>query len=96
MPRVELSAAAIEDIARLTLTHRLPSDTNRRIQRSLKALGRFPRLGTELEGPGWEGLRFLLGPWRWMIVVYEVYDDERVVVLTVQDGRASGAATSAR
>ena len=95
MPRVELSAAAIEDIARLTLTHRLPSDTNERIKRSVRALGRFPRLGTELEGEGWEGLRFILGPWRWMIIVYELYGDERVIV-TVQDGRSSSAATSAR
>lgn len=31
-----------------------------------------------------------------MIIVYEVYDDERVVILTVQDGRSSSAATSAR
>lgn len=96
MPRVEFSAAAIEDVARLTLTHRLPSDTNERIKRSVRALGRFPRLGTELEGGGWEGFRFILGPWRWMIVVYELYDDERVVILTVQDGRSSSAATSAR
>lgn len=47
--RAEFSAAAIEDIARLTLTHRLPSDTNERIKRSVRALGRFSRLGTELE-----------------------------------------------
>lgn len=96
MARVEVSAAAVEDLRRLTVTHRLPSDTNERIRRSLRALERFPLLGTELTGGGWDGLRFLLGPWRWMVVVYEVYDGERVVVVTVQDGRSSQSATDTR
>lgn len=95
MGRVELSVAAVEDIARLTITHRLPSDTNERIRRSVRGLGRFPRLGTALEGD-WQGFRFVLGPWRWMIVVYEVYDADRVVIVTVQDGRSSASATAAR
>lgn len=40
-------------------------------------------------------MRFLLGPWRWMLLVHE-YDEatDRVVVLTVQDARSSSAATS--
>ena len=97
MARVEVTAAAVEDVRRLIVTHRLPSDTNERIRRSLRALERFPLLGTELTGGGWDGLRFLLGPWRWMVVVYEVYDDaERVVIVTVQDGRSSQSATSGR
>lgn len=97
MARVEVSAAAVEDIRRLIVTHRLPSDTNERLRRSLRALERFPWLGTELAGGGWDGLRFLLGPWRWMVVVYEVYDDgERVVIVTVQDGRSSQSATAGR
>jgi plasmid stabilization system protein ParE len=95
--RVEVSAAAAEDIARLKVTHRLPPDTNERIKRSIRSLGRFPRLGTRLETGGWEGFRFVLGPWRWMVIVY-TYDEqrERVVIATVQDGRSSSAATSAR
>lgn len=96
MPRVEISAAAVEDIRRLIVTHRLPQDTNERLQRSLRALERFPRLGTELRGAGWDGSRFLLGPWRWLIVIYEVVDDDLVLVLTVQDGRSSSAATFSR
>ncbi len=91
--RVEFSAAAVEDVARLTLTHSLPPDTNERIKRSVRALGRFPRLGRGIEGGAWEGFRFILGPWRWMVVVYELYGDEGVVIVTVQDGRSSSAAT---
>jgi plasmid stabilization system protein ParE len=93
LARVAISAAAAEDIARLKVTHRLPSDTNERIKRSLRALSRFPRLGTRLESGGWEGFRFVLGPWRWMVIVYDYYeDDDLVVVATVQDGRSSSAA----
>ncbi|MCP9484622.1 MAG: type II toxin-antitoxin system RelE/ParE family toxin [Gaiellaceae bacterium MAG52_C11] len=101
MARVEVSPAAAEDLARLRVTHRLPADTNARVRRSIRSLGRFPRLGTALEGAGleargWEGFRFVLGPWRWMIIVYDVYEDEdRVVIATIQDGRSSTAATVA-
>ena len=72
MTRIEVSRAAVEDIERLRVTHSLPADTNERIRNSLRALEQFPRLGTALEGSEWEGLRFLLGPWRWMVIVYEV------------------------
>lgn len=96
MARVAFSAAAAEDLARLKITHRLPPDTNERVKRSLRSLGRFPRLGAPLEG-GWEGFRFILGPWRWMVIVYEyVEDQELVLVVTVQDARSSSAATATR
>ena len=97
MARLVVSAAAAEDIARLRATHRLPADTNERIKSSIRPLDRFPRLGTLLEGAGWDGFRFVLGPWRWMVIVYDYFDDEDVVVIaTVQDGRSSSAATAAR
>jgi plasmid stabilization system protein ParE len=95
--RLEVSRAAADDIARLCITHSLPPDTNERIRRSLRSLGQFPRLGTELEGEEWAGFRFVLGPWRWMVIVYEAYDiDDRVVIITVQDGRSSNAAIAPR
>jgi len=95
--RVEVSAAAVEDIARLLTTHRLPADTPERIKRSLRSLARFPQLGTLLDSGGWEGFRFVLGPWRWMVIVYDYFEDEdRVVIATVQDGRSSSAATASR
>jgi hypothetical protein len=92
--RVEISAGALEDLERLIASHSLPTDTQERVRRSLRHLERFPLLGPALGGR-WEGFRFLLGPWRWLIVVY-VYmeEDDRVVVVTIQDGRAAAAATA--
>ncbi len=95
MPSVELAAAAVEDLDALIRTHTLPDDTKARVARSLRALERFPLLGPELGGR-WEGHRFLLGPWRWMLLVYVYLDaEERVVVVTIQDGRSSTAAAGA-
>jgi plasmid stabilization system protein ParE len=93
MARVELTHSARDDLERLIRSHNLPADTVDRVRRSLRALERFPLLGPALEGR-WSGLRFVLGPWRWMILVYVYLDDEdRVVVVTVQDGRSSGYAS---
>ncbi len=70
----------------------LPADTRGRVRRSLRPLTEFPRLGPELTGR-WQGTRLLLGPWRWMVLVYEYIEaQDRVVVLTVQDARSSSAA----
>lgn len=64
-------------------------DTRDRVRASVRSLGRFPRLGAPLEG-AWRGLRFLLGPWQWMVIVHvHLEEDDRVVVLTIQDGRSS-------
>lgn len=96
MARVELALAAVEDLEILIRTHSLPADTGARVARSLRPLQRYPLMGPALSGR-WEGLRFLLGPWRWMLLVYVFLEDEdRVVVVTVQDGRSSAAATAAR
>lgn len=94
MARVELARVAVEDLERLIAVLSLPADTRERVRRSLEPLGEFPRLGPELTGR-WQGTRFVLGPWRWMLVVYEhIESEDRVVVLTIQDARASSAATS--
>lgn len=96
MARVELAEAAVEDLERLIYTHSLAPDTKERVKRSLRPLEDFPYLGAPLEGR-WEGFRFLLGPRRWMLIVYEYFEDEkRVVIETIQDGRSSRAATAAR
>jgi plasmid stabilization system protein ParE len=92
--RVELSAAAVEDLEALIESHALAVDTRARVARSLRALERFPEIGPELAG-GWRGMRFLLGPWRWMLLVYVVLDDRaRVVVVTIQDARSAAAPTA--
>jgi plasmid stabilization system protein ParE len=91
--RVELSAAAIEDLDRLIRSHSLPRDTKARVRQALRPLARFPLLGAGLEGR-WAGFRFVLGPWRWMILVYVYLEaDQRVVVVMIQDGRSSPFAT---
>jgi plasmid stabilization system protein ParE len=92
--RVELAHVAVEDLDRLMAVLSLPIDTRERVRRSLEPLGEFPRLGPELTGR-WQGTRFVLGPWRWMLLVYvHIESEDRVVVLTIQDARSSSAATS--
>jgi hypothetical protein len=92
--RVELAAAAVEDLDALILTHSLPADTRARVARSLRTLERFPLMGPALSGR-WEGFRFLLGPWRWLLLVYVLIEaEDRVVVVTIQDGRSSSAVTA--
>jgi hypothetical protein len=94
--RVELAAAAVEDRDSFIRTHSLPADTRARVARSLRALERFPLMGPALIGR-WEGFRFVLGPWRWLLLVYVFIESEdRVVVVTVQDARSSTAATATR
>lgn len=93
MARVELARAAVEDLDRLVAALTLPADTRERVRASLRPLAELPRIGVELTGR-WAGLRFVLGSWRWMLLVYE-YDEDggRVVVLTIPDARSSSAAT---
>jgi len=94
--RVELALAAVDDLDTLIRTHSLPADTRARVARSLRGLQQYPLMGPALGGH-WEELRFLLGPWRWMLLVYVFIEaEERVVVVTVQDARSSSAVTTSR
>jgi hypothetical protein len=93
---VELALAAVEDLEGIIHTHSLPADTRARVARSLRGLERFPLMGPALSGR-WESYRFLLGPWRWLLLVYVFIESEdRVVVVTIQDARASSAVTTTR
>lgn len=92
MARVEVARSAATDLDRLIRTHSLPKNTKQRFKSAVRPLGRFPRLGPELAGR-WSGFRFVLGPWRWMLVVYVFFEAEnRVVIVTIQDARSSLAA----
>jgi len=96
VPSVELAASAVDDLRTLIRTHSLPADTASRVVRSLRPLERFPLLGPALTGR-WEGFRFVLGPWRWMLLVYVVLEPvDRVVVVTLQDARFPKAVMAAR
>jgi plasmid stabilization system protein ParE len=94
---IVVSPAAADALARLIVTHSLPADTKERFRRSVRPLAEFPRLGRALQGDGYDGLRFILGPWRWLLVVYE-YDEaaNRVAIVAVEDARSSVAATGFR
>ena len=93
MAEVRLSTAAVQDLDRMILTHSLPPDTRERLRRSLRVLEQFPRIGRQLEGR-WRPLRFILGPWRWMLIIYSYQEpDDVVLVIAFQDGRSSAAAT---
>jgi plasmid stabilization system protein ParE len=94
--RVELAVAAVDDLDRLIRTHTLPADTRARVARSLRSLIQFPNIGPALTGR-WDGYRFTLGPWRWLILVYVVIEaEDRVVVVTIQDAGSSTAVTASR
>lgn len=94
MTRIIVTPEAIATLERLIVSHSLPADSKERFRRSIEPLGTVPRLGRALEGGGYDGLRFVLGPWRWMVVVYEDDDEDDVIgVLTVQDARSSTAPT---
>jgi len=94
--RVELTRGAVADLDRLILTHSLPGDARERLRRSLRPLGRFPRLGATIDERRPDE-RFLIGPWHWLVVVYEYREGEgRVVVLSIEDGRSSAAAIAGR
>ena len=95
MARIVVSPTAASSLDRLTVTHSLPADTRARFKRSIASLAGFPRLGRLLVAGGFDGLRFVLGPWRWMIIVYDFDPETDVVqILLVEDGRSSKAATS--
>jgi hypothetical protein len=93
LTHVELSLAAIESLDRMIVTHSLPPDTRTRVQRSLRILEGFPSVGRQLEGR-WQHLRFILGPWRWLLLLY-THDEQRntVSVVSIQDARSSTAVT---
>ncbi|HEY5486329.1 MAG TPA: type II toxin-antitoxin system RelE/ParE family toxin [Candidatus Limnocylindrales bacterium] len=95
MATVVVTPTALADLDNLIRTLSLSADTRQRLKASLRPLTRFPRLGAPLEG-SWSDFRFVLGPWRWMLIVY-VFDDaaDRVAIVTVQDARSAASATSA-
>lgn len=94
MPRVRVAAAAAADLAALIDSHGLPADTPARVRQRLRALREFPQLGRELHGR-WEGTRYLLGPWPWLLILYE-FDAENdiVLVLGMVDARSAVSPTN--
>lgn len=96
MTRVVVTDMAARALAELIDSHSLPADTRARIRRALAPLARFPRFGPALD-PATPELRFMLGPWRWLIIVYTYREgDDLVAVLAFEDGRSARSATARR
>lgn len=96
MARVVVTDGAVQDLDDLVRTHRLPVETSARVGRSLQPLAAFPELGAELGGP-FASRRFVLGPWRWMIIVYRFDPDlDLVVILAIVDVRTSTSPSANR
>jgi plasmid stabilization system protein ParE len=94
--RVVVTSAAARDLDDLIRTHRLPESTIERVKRSIRPLADYPELGASL-GEALAPRRFLLGPWRWMIVVYRFYPErDLVAILAIVDGRTSRSPTANR
>jgi hypothetical protein len=93
MARIVIAERAQVNLRAMIRTHSLPVTTKERVRLAIGPLAEFPQLGPELRGP-WEHLRFVLGPWPWMLIVYR-WDEatDTVVVVTIQDARSSHAAT---
>jgi hypothetical protein len=84
------------DLDDLILTLSLPATTRDRVKAAIGALADFPLLGPALTGR-WQGLRFILGPWPWMLLVYELdLATDQVSIVTIQDSRSARAATAQR
>ncbi|SRR6266511_3829805 len=97
MARVLVAPDAREDLERLIRTHSLPANTTERVTRSLRPLEKFPLLGRAIDEGRWSGYRFVLGPWRWLIILYRYERDSgTVMVVSFEDARSSAAASSRR
>jgi len=96
MARVVVTKSARADLQAMILTHGLPPSSTDRVRASLMVLAGRPRLGPSLDGR-WQGFRFILGPWPWMLLIC-TWDEEvdEVSVVTIQDARSASAAASER
>ena len=96
MARAVVTHAAARDLRDLIRSRRLPENTIERVKRSIRPLADFPELGAELGG-AFAPRRFLLGPWRWMILIYRFYpESDLVAILAIVDGRTSTSPTAHR
>lgn len=96
MASVIVTPTAQRNLDALIATHSLPESTRERFRQSLEQLRVFPLVGVLLPSRQPE-LRFILGRWRWMIVIYPYYEDnDQVRIVSVQGARSARSATSSR
>lgn len=91
MASIVFTEDARDDLRELIRSHELPGSANERIRKTLEPLRTFPDSGARLAGRRRE-LRFVIGPWAWMILVYR-YDraGDEVAILRIADGRMSNS-----
>jgi plasmid stabilization system protein ParE len=94
--RVVVAPTAVADLDKLIRVLQLPAETRSRVRARLRQLADFPESGEQLTGR-WKGFRFILGPWRWMLILYD-FDAtaDQVSIVTIQYSRAAEPATSLR
>jgi hypothetical protein len=94
MAKVVVAPTAAEDLQLPIERRHLPRDTRSRVRDRLSQLARFPESGEELTGR-WQGFRYILGPWRWMLIVF-AYDPgaDQIYVVTIQDSRTAESVKS--
>jgi plasmid stabilization system protein ParE len=92
--RVVVAPTAVADLDNLIRVLNLPADARRRVRQRLDQLADFPKSGEALGGR-WRGFRFILGPWRWMLILY-AFDEraDQVSVVTIQDSRTAQSPTA--
>ena len=96
MARVVVAPGALQDLNRLIKALKLPNSTRPRVRARLRQLSEHPESGAALQGR-WDGFRFILGPWSWMLIVYSFdAQADQVAVVTIQDARSGRAPTSHR
>ncbi len=92
MTSIEIARPPVEQLKTLIQTHSLPEDTRERVAHAVRLLAEFPEIGQALESPR-PGLRVLLGPWRWMLIVYVyVAADDKAIIVGFEDGRSANLA----
>jgi hypothetical protein len=94
MARIVVAERAQVNLRSMIRTHSLPASTRERVRAAIAPLAEFPQLGAQLEGR-WGRYRVILGPWPWMLIVYQ-WDEvsDTVALVTMQDSRSAAAPTS--
>lgn len=96
MAQIIVTPQARRDVEEAATALNLPDDTWPRVARSLRVLETFPLAGAELRGR-WVPIRFVLGPWPWMLLLYRYEESsDRVFVVAMHDARSATSATASR
>lgn len=96
MAQIIVTPQARREIEEAAAALNLPADVWGRVARSLRVLESFPLAGAELGGR-WSPIRFVLGPWPWMLLLYRYEGaSDQVFVVAMHDARSATSATSSR